>query len=190
MLLEYVLSVMLRANLACKRSKCVFGMREVHILGHVVSEEGVWMDKGRIDAVLAVPFPRNARELRRFLGMTNYMRAFVPQYSLIAKPLTQEVNNPVGEWPQEAMREAFEVLKHAVASQLALTHLDYSVPIVVQCDASVLGVGGCLINRRPTGDQVVGCVPHAFNTTESRWKTIEQEAFAIVLMLLYFRSAL
>ena len=88
------------------------------------------------------------------------------------------------------MREALEVLKRAVASQLALTHLDYSVPILVQADASVLGVGGCLINRRPTGDQVVGCVPHAFNTTESRWKTIEQEAFAIVLMLLYFRSAL
>ena len=189
-LLEYVLGVMLRANLACKRSKCVFGMKEIHILRHVVSKKGVWMDEGRIDAVLAVPFPRNAKELRRFLGMTNYMRAFVPHYSLLAKPLTQEVNTPVGEWPQEAMREAFEVLKRAVASQMALTHLDYSVPLVVQADASVLGVGGCLINRRPAGDQVVGCASHAFNATESRWKTIEQEAFAIVFMLLYFRSVL
>ena len=64
--------------------------------------------------------------------MTNYMRAFVPPYSSIAKPLTKEVNSPVGEWPKEAMREAFEVMKRAVASQLALMHLDYSVHIVVQ----------------------------------------------------------
>ena len=42
------------------------------------------------------------------------------------------MNSPVGEWPKEAMREAFEVMKRAVASQLALMHLDYSVPIVVQ----------------------------------------------------------
>ena len=134
-LLDFVLGVMLRANLACKRSKCVFGMREIQILGHVVSEDGVRMDAGRIDAVLAVPFPRNARELRRFLGMTNYMRAFVPQYSLLAKPLTQEVNNPVGEWSQEVMWEAFEKLKKAVSDQLILSHLDCNVPIVVQCDA-------------------------------------------------------
>jgi hypothetical protein len=189
-LLEYALGVMLKANLCCKRSKCFFGVKEIVILGHVVSSEGVWMHRGRIDAVLEVPFPRNAKELRRFLGMTNYMRSFVPEYSMLAKPLTREVNNPVGEWPQEEMREAFERLKKAVSDQLVLSHLDYNVPIVVQCDASVLGVGGCLINRRPDGDQVIGCASHAFNATESRWKTIEQEAFAIVFMLLYFRSVL
>jgi hypothetical protein len=81
--------------------------------------------------------------------MTNYMRSFVPEYSVLAKPLTREVNNPVGEWPHEVMREAFERLKKAVSDQLVLSHLDYNVPIVVQCDASVMGVGGCLLNRRP-----------------------------------------
>jgi hypothetical protein len=58
--------VMLKANLCCKRSKCFFGVKEIVILGHVVSSEGVWMHRGRIDAVLDVPFPRNAKELRRF----------------------------------------------------------------------------------------------------------------------------
>jgi hypothetical protein len=136
-LLEYALEVMLKANLSCKRSKCFFGVKEIMILGHVVSSEGVWMHQGRIDAVLEVPFPRNAKELRRFLGMTNYMRSFVPEYSMLAKPLTSEVNNPVGEWPQEAMREAFKVLKRAVASQMALMHLDYSVHPISQKERRV-----------------------------------------------------
>jgi hypothetical protein len=189
-LLSFVLSVLREASLVCKRAKCFFGLKEIHILGHVVSKDGVWMHKGRIDDVLEVPFPRNARELRRFLGMTNYMRNFIPNYSSLAKPLSCQVNNPVAEWPRTEMERAFAEVKRATANQLSLTHLDYEVPIVVQSDASVLGVGGCLINRYPDGDRVVGCVSHAFTEAESRWKTIEQEAFAIVYILIFFRAVL
>jgi hypothetical protein len=64
------------------------------------------------------------------------------------------------------------------------------MPIVVQCDASVLGIGGALINRTPTGDRVIKCVSHAFTTAESKWKTIEQEAFAVVFTVLFFRTVL
>jgi hypothetical protein len=49
------------------------------------------------------------------------------------------------------MGEAFEKLKRAVAAQLSLAHLNYEVPLVIQCDASILGVGGVLINRYPHG---------------------------------------
>jgi hypothetical protein len=189
-LLKFALDVLRDACLVCKRAKCHFGLKEVHILGHVVSKEGVWMHKGRIDAVLDVPFPRHARELRRFLGMMNYMRNFIPNYSSLAKPLSQEVNKPVAEWPRATMQEAFSDLKQAAARQLKLSHLDYDVPIVLQTDASVLGVGGCLINRYPEGDRVIGCASHAFNDAESRWKTIEQEAFAIVYLVLFFRAVL
>ena len=85
------------------------------------------------------------------------------------------------------MREAFEELKRAVAAQLSLSHLDYSVPLVLQCDASILGIGGALINRFPEGvDRVIKCVSHAFTDAESRWKTLEQEAFAVVFVVLFF----
>jgi len=185
-----VFEVLLSANLFLKKEKCTFGAREVHVLGHVVSREGVRSDSSRIDAVVAMPFPRNARELRRFLGMTNFMREYIPRYSLLAKPLSREVNNPPGEWPRADMQAAFDELKRAVAAQLSLAHLDYSVPVVVQCDASVLGLGGVLINRYPQGDRVVKCVSHAFTEAESRWKTLEQEAFAVVFTLLHFRNVL
>ena len=47
-----------------------------------------------------------------------------------------------------------------------------------------------LINRYPHGDRVVKCVSHAFTEAESRWKTLEQEAFAVVFTLLHFRNVL
>jgi hypothetical protein len=156
----------------------------------VVSRDGIRSVTERIDAIRAVPFPRNVQELRRFLGMTNFMRDYIKGYSMLAKPLSQQVNNPVGEWPQREMRLAFETLKDSVTSQLSLAHLDYSVPIVVQFGASILGIAGALINRYPQGDRVIKCVSHAFTEAESKWKTIEQESFAIVFILCFFRLVL
>jgi hypothetical protein len=187
---DEVLGILVDANLCLKAEKCAFGAREICVLGHHVSRDGIRMGSDRVDAVTSMPFPRNARELRRFLGMTNYMRDYIPEYSLLAKPLSQEVNNPPGEWPKVEMGEAFEKLKRAVAAQLYLAHLNYEVPLVIQCDASILGVGGVLINRYPHGDRVIKCVSHAFTDTESRWKTLEQEAFAVVFTVLYFRTVL
>jgi hypothetical protein len=189
-LLRAAFTILRDANLSVKREKCVFGAPELKILGHVVSRDGIRSAVDRIDAVLAIPFPRNARELRRFLGMTNYMRDYIPHYSTLAKPLTREINNPVTEWPRVDMEVAFNELKTAVSGQLSLAHLDYSVPIVVQCDASNLGIGGALINRYPSGDRVIKCVSHSFTPAEAKWKTTEQEAFAVVFVILHFRAVL
>ena len=189
-LLTEAFDTLLDSSLFLKREKCAFGVRELHVLGHVVSRDGLRSATDRIDAVRAVPFPRNVHELRRFLGMTNYMRDYIPQYSMLAKPLSRQVNNPLGEWPRREMGEAFEALKDAVSSQLSLAHLNYSVPLVVQCDASTLGVAGAVINRYPEGDRVIKCVSHAFTEAESKWKTLEQETFAIVFTLCHFRGIL
>ena len=150
------MAILRAARLVCKRSKCQFGLPSVQILGHIVSRDGLKMSEGRKEAVMAVPFPKNTRELRRFLGMCNYMRAFIPRYSLLAKPVSAQVNTPVSEWPRREMVTALEQLKDAVVGQLSLAHLDYSLPIVLQTDASTVGVGAALINRRADGDRVIG----------------------------------
>ena len=189
-ILRAAMEILRAARLVCKRSKCHFGLPSIQILGHIVSREGLKMSDGRKEAVTAVPFPRNTRALRRFLGMCNYMRNFIPGYSMLAKPLTARVNTPIGEWPRAAMSAAFDKLKDAVNEQLSLAHLDYSLPLVLQTDASTIGVGAALINRSHDGDRVLGCCSHAFTETEQRWKTIEQEAFAVVFGVLYFYALL
>lgn len=185
-----VLSILCNAKLVCKRAKCSFGLPSLEILGHLVSKDGVQMSERRKEAILAIPFPRSARDLRRFLGMANYMRAYIPRYSILARPLSGQVNASVSDWPVAVMKQSFEELKTAIANQLSLGHLDYAVPLVIKADASIIGLGACLVNRYPNGDRVIGCCSHAFNETEARWKTIEQEAFAIIFAVLYFRAVL
>ena len=65
------------------------------------------------------------------------------------------------------MGEAFEAMKDAMSSKHSLANLNYSVPLVVQCDASTLGVASAVINQYPEGDRVIKCVPHAFTEAES-----------------------
>lgn len=55
----------------------------------------------------------------------------------------------------------------------------------------MLGVRGRLYNRlvgeyREKFNRVVACVSHAFTAVEAKWKTIEQETFAIIWIVLFF----
>lgn len=195
LLLRQVLTIMKEHRLRCKASKCAIGMPELPILGSVVSKGGIRMSQERISAILAVPFPTTARALRRYLGMVNFMRRHIPNLSTLTKPLSTWVNEPPSAWPRKEMRESYDQTQVAVSNQLQLAHLDYNKAVVLSADASVLGVGGTLSNRYIDEDgetvtDIVACASHAFTTAESKWKTIEQEAFASVWIILFFRAVL
>ncbi|KAK1797398.1 hypothetical protein P4O66_008763 [Electrophorus voltai] len=64
-----------------------FFRKPVNYLGHVVSENGVGTDPGKIAALITWPRPNNLKELKSFLRFTGYYRRFVKDYSKISKPL-------------------------------------------------------------------------------------------------------
>ena len=83
-----VLTALQQHELDLKRSKCSFGERSVAYLGHVISERGVAMDNGKVQAILDWPKPRSVRALRGFLGLANYYRKFIKDFGTVAAPLT------------------------------------------------------------------------------------------------------
>lgn len=56
-------------QLYLKQSKCAFGQPSVAYLSYIISEEGVAMDKKKVQAVLDWPIPKSARAVRGFLGL-------------------------------------------------------------------------------------------------------------------------
>ena len=181
--LTSVLSILKQHGFKCRGGKYEIGVPEVQCLGHVLSEAGVCMSNSRIEAVTAMPFPRSAKELRLCLGSVNYMRGHIVNLSVLTKPLSSRVNEPIASWPREEMQVAFELVQEAVRTQINLAHLNYEQTIVVTTDASVLGVGGCVSNRyRNESGEVVNRIVTVASHAEGRMKTIEQEAFGVVCM--------
>jgi len=59
-------------------------VREVEFLGVVISPKGVKMQRKKVEGVLSWPAPRNIKKVQKFLGLANYYRRFIKDFTKIA----------------------------------------------------------------------------------------------------------
>jgi hypothetical protein len=113
-------------NLKLQPDKCEFLRKEVTFLGHVVTKDGVKPDEKKIEAVKNFPVPTCIRELKSFLGLAGYYRRFLPNFSRIAKPLTELLRkNTLYVW-NDKTSEAFNTLKTLLITQPLLQYPDFT----------------------------------------------------------------
>jgi hypothetical protein len=99
-----VLQLLKEKQLYAKRSKCLFGLKEVDYLGHIVSHEGVKVDPNKIKAMMDGPIPKTLKNIRGFLGLAGYYRKFVRHYGKIEAPLTTLTKKDAFSWTPEATK--------------------------------------------------------------------------------------
>ena len=76
------------ANLALKPTKCFIGYTELVFIGHKVGQVGVAPNDDLISKIKQATPPTTKKELRSFLGLVGYYRAFVPNFAAIAVSLS------------------------------------------------------------------------------------------------------
>jgi hypothetical protein len=74
-------------HLYSKFSKCDFFQKQVHYLGHVISE-GVPFDPDKIKSIMDFPTPKDVSDIRCFMGIAEYYRRFIKVFSKIGFPFT------------------------------------------------------------------------------------------------------
>ena len=87
--LRLVLQKLKDKKLYVKFSKCNFWLEEIAFLGHIITKHGVAVDPEKIKAVTKWQQPKNASEIRSFLGLASYYCRFVEGFSKIATSLTK-----------------------------------------------------------------------------------------------------
>jgi hypothetical protein len=141
--LRTVFQILFDNQLYVKFNKCTFAQQQLSYLGHIISNQRVSTDPGKIVAMLNWPVPQNFTELRGFLGLIGYYRKFVQHYGTLARPLTNLLHHKKFVWIPNA-QQAFDQLKLAMSSTPVLTFPDFSKEFVVETDACDTGIGAVL----------------------------------------------
>ena len=68
-------------------SKCEFDVSEITFLGYSVNADGIKPPTERVKAILKIPKPADIKQLRRYLGMINFYRRFIPGAAKILQPI-------------------------------------------------------------------------------------------------------
>ena len=183
-LIRQVFERLSAAGLKVKASKSHLGFSSLEYLGYQVDGEGFTVSPRHQNAIMEVSVPKTKSDLRRFNGMVNYFRQHIPQFAWVAHPLFRAAGGRGDlEWTP-ACQEAFEKIKAMIDEQAKLYYLNYDLPIFLRTDASTIGVGGTLYQQVDGVDRHAAFLSLAFNDTQQRWATIEQEMFAVFYCVL------
>lgn len=184
--LQTVFQILHKHQLKVKKSKCSFAQQKLAYLGHIISPNGVSTDSDKIAVVQSWPVPSSVKELRSFLGLAGYYRKFVRNYGILSKPLTSLLKKGQLYLWTSATDQAFQAIKHALVTAPVLAMPDFSIPFVVETDASDKGMGAVLMqNNHP-----ITFLSKALGPRHLGLSTYEKKSLAIMMAVDHWRPYL
>ncbi|CAN6580777.1 unnamed protein product [Malus baccata var. baccata] len=134
--LSLVLKRCQETNLVLNWEKCHFMVSHGLVLGHIISEKGIEVDKSKVELVSSLPIPTTVREVRSFLGHAGFYRRFMKDFSMISRPLCRLLQRDVTFDMNEECVVAFNKLKELLSTAHVIMPPDWSLPFELMCDSS------------------------------------------------------
>ena len=144
-------------GLKLKPSKSDVFKTEINYLAHHVSKKGVLPFKKNLEAIAECPPPDTYTKVKSFVGLVGHYRHFIKGFANIATPLydltsgeNKDKKSEHLDLPLEA-HEAFNHLKAACLQAPILSFSDFSIPLLLETDASGKGLGAVLSQKQSNG---------------------------------------
>ena len=186
--LETVFSKFREANLKLHPSKCQLMLPELSYLDFKFSSGQVTADPRKISIVTNYPQPTCTKDIRSFVGLTNFFRKIIPNYADKAHGLIKLLRKDVPfSWGQE-QQQSFMALKDALTTALVMAIPRLSEPLTLVCDASNISISYNLLQMIDGQERVIEFGGRSYKGAESRYGT--EELLAIVAGLQHYHEYL
>ena len=178
-IVEEVLRRLEENDLFVKPEKCVWKVREVGFLGVIIGEDGVRMEKEKVQGVIEWPVPKSVKDVQKFLGLANYYRRFVKDFVKIARPLHKMMRKE-NKWSWgERQQKAFEKLKKRFTTEPVL-----ATQMRVEADASDFAMEGVLSMKCEDEKwRLVAYISKLLNEAKMNYKIHDKEMLVIIRCL-------
>ena len=187
-----LLNICQKEGLVLNSKKLELRRERVTFFGAEYSAEGMHPDPKKVQGITEMTAPTDKQQLQSFLGMVNYMGTFIPNLSHHTEPLRAMLKKDnVFHWEDQQTR-SFQQVKTLIAkaNTTPLRYYDRDLPVTVQADASLRGLGACLIQKHKGKDQPIAFASKSLTDAKTRYANIERELLAIVFACQRFSTYL
>ncbi|KAL6316911.1 hypothetical protein AAG906_023566 [Vitis piasezkii] len=158
--------------------------------GHIISKNGIEVDKAKVELIVKLPPPTNVKGIRQFLGHAGFYRRFIKDFSKISKPLCELLVKDAKFVWDEKYQKSFEELKQFLTTAPIVRAPNWKLPFEVMCDASDFAMGAVLGQREDGKPYVIYYARKTLNEAQRNYTTLEKELLAMSFALDKFRAYL
>ena len=179
--------------------KTILGRKGISWLGFFLSAGGISPDRDKLRAIEAMMPPETIRQVQQYLGLFNYFRWLVENFSIIARPLSiltakkspWRGKDKDGPLPREA-EQAFRTLQQRLCSSPVVGYPILGVPYVISVDAALGsrghpgGIGAVLTQKQHGQEVVISYYSRTLRDHELNYTCFATELLAAEQALLHF----
>ena len=180
-IVEEVVKRLAENDLYIKPEKYKQKVREVRFLGVVIGLERIKMEEEKVKGILNWLTPKEVKDVQKFLGLANYYRQFIKDFTSIARPLHDMVKKDQKQEQMERQERAFMELKEKFTKELVLAVSDLDKKMRMKVNASDYAIEGVLsMEYKDRKQRPVAFLSKSLNETERNYKIHDKEMLAVI----------
>ena len=161
-------------NVQLNYDKLQYKKTEVAFFGEAHTIDGCKPEQTKVSTITSMPELSCKTEVQSFMGMVNYLSKFSARLSELSEPISELSKEKVPfNWGLEH-QDACNVIKKEIAKAI-LTYYDPNKEMVLQKDASIKGLGACLMQQV----QPVYFSSKTLTEAQKEYVVIELESLAV-----------
>lgn len=176
-------------------AKCHIAQTDVTFLGYTLNAAGTRPPVDRIKDLQEFTIPKTIQGMRRFLGMVNYYRRFLPKAAELQAPLISALTETKGKGAQPFpwtpdLEKCFETCKASLVQATLLAHPIGDAILGLYTDASSTHIGSCLQQYVGGSWQPIAFFSRKLTAKQADWPAYYRELLAVYESVQHFRHVL